>query len=90
MKEVSRMPDADETGVEFLRTELRTGLTMAKIAREAQSRDKVDRNRANARKAYDTALRFIAKTPLTEEEADQIQGMLRRLKLALSELGEEL
>ena len=88
MGKVSGMPDAGETGVEFLRTELRTGLTMARIALEAQSRKKVDRNRANARKAYDTALRFIAKTTLKEEEADEIRGMITRLKLALADLGE--
>ena len=90
MKKVSGMPGAGETGVEFLRTELRTGLTMAKIAREAQSRNKIDRNRANARKAYDTALHFIAKTSLMEEEAEEIRGMITKLKLALRELGEEL
>jgi hypothetical protein len=90
MGKVLRMPDAGETGIEFLRTELRTGLTMARIALEAESRNKVDRNRANARKAYDTALRFIAKTPLTDEEAEEIRAMITRLKLALAELGEEL
>ena len=90
MKKVSRMPDADETGVEFLRTELRTGLTMAKIARETQSPNKADRNRANARKAYDTALRFFAKTSLTDEEAEELRGMITRLKSALTALGEEL
>ena len=90
MKKASRMPDANGTGVEFLRTELRTGLTMAKIARKAQSPNKADRNRVNARKAYDTALRFFAKTALTEEEAEELRGMITRLKLALSELGEEL
>ena len=73
-----------------MRTELRTGLTMARIALEAESRNKVDRNRVNARKAYDTALRFLAKTPLTDEEAEEIRGMITRLKLALAELGEEL
>ena len=90
MGKVSRMPDAGETGVEFFRKELRTGLTMARIALEAESRNKVDRNRANARKAYDAALRFIAKTPLTDEEAEEIRAMITRLKLALAELGEEL
>lgn len=90
MGKVSRMPDAGEAGVEFLRTELRTGLTMARIAFEAQSRDKLDRNRVNARKAYDTALRFLAKTPLREEEAEEIRGMITRLKAALMQLGEEL
>ena len=63
---------------------------MARIALEAQSRKKLDRNRANARKAYDTALRFFVKTPLTDEEAEEIRGMITRLKLALAELGEEL
>jgi len=90
MGKMSRMPDAGETGVEFLRTELRTGLTMARIALEAQSWNRVNRNRVNARKAYDTALRFVAKTPLKDEEAEEIRGMITRLKLALVELGEKL
>ena len=90
MGNASRMPDAGETAVEFLRTELRTGLTMARIALEAQSKNKVDRNRANARKAYDSALHFLAKATLTEEEAEEIRGMITRLKLALADLGEQV
>jgi hypothetical protein len=40
--------------VHFLRSELLTGLTLTKLALEARHRDKSDRNRANARKAYDS------------------------------------
>ena len=90
MGKVSRMPDAGETGVEFLRKELRTGLTMARIALEAESRNKVDRNRANARKALMTRRCVSLPSPLTDEEAEAIRAMITRLKLALAELGEEL
>src|SRR5262249_7600174 len=77
--------------VEFLHTEIQLGLTMAKIARELRHDEKEERNRANARKAYDTVLRFIPKLKgLTAEEAAKFKVGLAQLKSALQKLGEKL
>ena len=76
--------------MEFLRTELQTGLTLSKIALEAADQDKIDRNRANARKAYDTLMHFMSKATLKAEDADEIRAGLAQLKSELQQLGEEL
>jgi hypothetical protein len=81
---------AEQMKFEFLRTEIMTGLTMSKVALEADQQDKVDRNRANARKAYDTALRFLATASLTNDEAQELKTKLAQLKSALRRLGEEV
>ncbi|HKR85113.1 MAG TPA: hypothetical protein VJS37_13230, partial [Terriglobales bacterium] len=44
---------------QFLRTELLAGLNFSKIARDSKDELKIERNRANARKAYDALLHFI-------------------------------
>ena len=75
--------------VEFLRAEIRLGLTMAKIAREAAYDAKRERTRANARKAYDTVIYFVPKMKgLTAEEITKFKFGLAQLKSALRELGE--
>jgi hypothetical protein len=50
----------------------------------------VDRNRVNARKAYDALLHFIPKVPLTSEEAGEIKIKLAELKSELRLLGEDV
>ena len=84
------LPGTNHSDAEFLRIEIHTGLTMSKIAREAAYDDKMERNRANARKAYDTVMRFIPKLVLTAEEADEIKRGLAQLESDLRQLGEEL
>jgi hypothetical protein len=77
-------------GVEFLRAELHTGLTFATIALQATYKDKIDRNRINARKAYDSLLHYISKTALDSETALVIEVKLEELRFKLHELGEQL
>lgn len=75
---------------EFLLTELKTGLTFAKIALHSTSPDKVSRNTANARKAYDTALRFLSSAESTEDDSRNIDKLVAKLKSQLQELGEAI
>ena len=82
--------DADADGLEFLRTEVATGLTFSKIALETKDESKIVRNRANARKAYDAVLHFAPGTSLSAEEAQQIDASMALLKSALQQLGEDL
>ena len=90
------MSDAPQTGkvdaaeIEFLRAELLTGLTLTKIAREAKYEDKRKRNRLNARKAYDSILRFMPKTDMGNEELNDIRSRLEQLRSELRLLGEQV
>ena len=74
--------------VELIKTELKAGLTFSKIALQAKDTAKISRNTANARKAYDTLLRFLNKSLLSEEELAEVEPMLAKLKSNLLELGE--
>ena len=76
--------------VEFLRTEVRTGLTLSGIALRGGDKSRVHRNRGNARKAYDALLHFIPKVPLTTDEAEEIKVKLAELKSELRLLGEDV
>ncbi len=82
----------DTNGAEkqFIRTELLAGLTFSKIALKANYVDKTDRNRVNARKAYDALVRFIPKCLLSAEEAREVESKMAQLKSELQQLGEEV
>jgi len=81
-----------ETGLQFLLVEIDTGLTFARIAHAAQgsSARKFERNLKNARKAYDSALRFRRTSVLEPEQKTAVDTKLEELKTALQGLGEEL
>ena len=85
-----QLPDANAVGLEFLRTELATGVTFAKIVLETKDESKVGRNRANARKAYDAVLHFMPGTALSAEEAQELEARVAQLKSALQRLGEDV
>lgn len=90
MKRGAKLVDPVATGIEFIRSELETGLTFTRIAHVADRGAKVTRNRANARKAYDAVLRFAPRVPQTAAESKAIEVKLEKLKAQLRELGEEL
>ena len=81
-----------EARVTFLKTEVITGLTFAQTSLEADAgSEKRTRNQANARKAYDTILKWLAR--LSDEgsmgiDAKELEPELTELKQALRELGE--
>jgi hypothetical protein len=78
----------DAAGVEFLKTELETGITLADLALSAKYADKRERNKANAHKAQDTALRFWNK--LTPADAAELGAILEHLRSKLRELGDSV
>ncbi len=45
--------------IDFVRTEIDTGITLAEIAGDSSEEFKRIRNRTNARRAYDTALKYM-------------------------------
>ena len=77
-------------GVNFLRSELETGLTLVRIAQSAKRADKRNRNLVNARKAYETVLRFMPTVVLTTSQSRHMRNKLERLKNELHTLGEDV
>jgi len=77
-------------GLGFLRTELETGLTLARIARSAKRPDKRNRNLLNAKKAYEAVLRFMRGVMLTNSQSRELKNKLERLKKELRTLGENV
>ena len=75
-------------GTAFLRTELELGLLFARIALDSNHKAKTLRNTANARLAYDTALKLRDKLLLASTESSNIGTSLELLKGQLLELGE--
>ena len=77
--------------VEFLFTELQAGLTFARIALSSKTDDaKTERNRKNARKAYDSLLHFQGRISLSVEEKKKYEEGKKELKAALQRLGEKV
>ena len=77
-------------GTEFLRAELLAGLTRARIAQNATTENKKVRNRLEARKAYDTILRFLPQTSLSQKDAQEIHFKVTELRFELQSLGEDV
>ena len=73
---------------EFVKTELKTGLTFSTIALQAKDAQKISRNTMNARKAYDTLLRFLDRSTLSDQDVADVEQMLAKLKANLIQLGE--
>ena len=82
----------NQTGADFLKIELKTGLTFASIAvGEEPGSEKRITNQANARKAYETVLRLRNRLEIpTEAITREIQNGLDQLRSALEELGEKV
>ena len=74
----------------FLRAELQTGLTFATVALAAKHQDKIDRNRVNARKAYDSFVRYASRVVLSDREQRELNQPLAELRRRLTKLGERL
>ncbi len=77
-------------GVKFLRTELEIGLAFSRIALTANDSHKAVRNTAQARLAYDTALRFLHTVVLTKAESEELDAKFKELKAALKDCGEKV
>ena len=82
--------DPTPAAVDFLRTELRTGLTLTRLAFRASQPDKSSRTRAHARRAYDTVVRFTPKVSLSPDETKEVKTKLERLRSELKLLGEAI
>lgn len=84
------MKNMENGEIEFLRAEVQTGLTFARIALGARHQEKRDRNRVNAKKAYDTLLRYMPKDHATWGAWDDVRAKIAELKSQLQQLGENV
>lgn len=77
--------------IEFLFTELQAGLTFARLALSFKADDaKIERNRKNARKAWDSLLHFQGRISLSREEKTKFEEGKKELRAALHRLGEKV
>jgi hypothetical protein len=89
MQELAQtLRDCNATSVDFLNIEAETGLMFAEIASGSDDAIKRYRNRAHARIAYNTVLRFIGRVALTSSESANLGVKMAKLKIDLEDLGE--
>ncbi len=81
-------PDYNSTKLELLTTEINVGHTFASLALTTTNESTRFRNRHNARKAYNIAVRYAGEVALTNLEKRKIRTGLARLKSELKLLGE--
>ncbi len=81
-----------EIGKGFLIAELRTGMTFATLALTPASSDKshIERHRCNARKAYDSFLKFRVRVALSDADLAELEEIAAQLRSALRQLGEKV
>lgn len=80
----------NSTRVDFLKVDVETALTFTGLALGTEDQEKKQRNRANARKAYDTILRLSRNVLFTAAEEAYMKQRLEQLKTDLARLGERL
>jgi len=78
------------TNADFLRIDVETALTFSELALETDNAEKKERNRKNARKAYDTILHLWNGVTFTPSQEVYLHEMMSRLKNDLALLGEDL
>ncbi len=76
--------------VKALKTDLKVGLTFAAIALQRSDDLERQRNRRNARVAYETVLRFAKRVPLAPSDKAEIESRAAELRAALLQLGESV
>jgi hypothetical protein len=72
IKAVARIPKT-RGSLAFLHAETDTGLTFTSIAATARDQEKVERNLTNARRAYDSILRFIRQVEHTSDQKSRVE-----------------
>jgi hypothetical protein len=73
---------------DFIKTDLDVALTLVQIALQTKDRNKAIHNQQNARKAYDTVLRYMGSASLCRFDRENMMRKLSSLKSALLTLGE--
>lgn len=84
------MDQFKQAAFDFVLTEINVGLTFVSLALSTESResDKIRREVTNARKAYESALKFQNKIAFTDEERDKLEQPMKVLRAALEKLNQ--
>ncbi len=69
-----------------IKTEIETGRTFAGVALGASDANKIARNTANARKAYDTARKWAKSFQLSPADSQEVAERLELLRAELAKL----
>jgi len=90
MRDISSLrDDLNRTTVAFLRTDLDTGIMLARIATGARKNsERRERNKRKARMAYDTVVKFRGQTPMSTEIRNALDEKIGLLRSMLEVLGE--
>jgi hypothetical protein len=90
MRDISSLrDDLNRTTVEFLRTDLDTGIMLARIATGARKNsERRERNTRNARMAYDTVEKLRRQAPMSTEIRNALDEKIGLLRSLLEVLGE--
>jgi hypothetical protein len=80
-------PELNAASVKFLLTDLDTALTFMDVADVTGLEETMQRNHANARKAYDTILHLMKKVTMTAQEQEEMHNKLALLKARLVAVG---
>jgi len=76
------------SNADFLKIDVETALIFCGLALETNNEEKKERNRKNARKAYDTILQLWGNVAFTPSQESYMHEMMHRLKGDLKRLGE--
>jgi hypothetical protein len=77
------------TNADFLKIDVETALTFTGLALETDNQEKKERNRKNARKAYDAIIHLKGNVTFTPRQEAYMHAMIARLKNNLEQLGEK-
>jgi len=83
------MDFANRLGVEFMFTDCDLAMTFLDVADTTTIPETAQRNRQNARKAYDAILYYRAKRVLSAAETKSIEDKLTALRTRLEAAGEQ-
>ena len=86
--QLKRMRVIDRVGFDFLMTELRVGMTLARGVSLKRHPDGRQRTIGAARHAYDTCARLAARLELTDGQQRKLHRGMVKLKATLEQLGE--
>lgn len=83
------LPRTEEVGATFLITDLDLAMTLTRIAGDAaEGSEKRNRNKANARRAYDSVSQISDHALLASDHRMIVEEKLVELRSALQQLGE--
>ncbi len=74
-------------GLRFIRTELTTGMTFARLASRTLDASRAARCKDHATEAYQSASRAAAKVEIDELDRTELEASFRSLRTKLEQLG---